>query len=235
MLFEEKYKIQTFEKRKKGIRVPLYNNWYQNGGWQTDFGLGDILKTNEELFEVADFISNLKIYQKLEETIDYQNIVLVHAACPAIVKDECDVKLKDNSDITNYAVWTREIDPYIPFRCRVGHSEYFTIVGHTPNDNKYGVEYHLSENYLNIDGGSSMYVCGMFEVDHIPLVEICNNSLKILTFNNNNEIIYGNYFIDNKLVSINEKEINKDRYYLDNSFKPKKLIKLPDGVIDYEK
>ena len=224
---------EVFEKRRKGLYVSEHNDWYYNGGWRTDYGLEDKLNDKDKILEVVDFISNLKIYHKFPETIDYQNIVLVHAACPAIIKDECDIKLKDNNDVTYYAVWTREHDPYMPFRCRIGHSEYFSIVGHTPNDKPFGVEYHLAENYLNIDGGSSMYVCGYFDVDHIPLVEVCNNYLKILTFNNNNEIIYGNYFIDNKFIPYSIKELNDERDKLDNSFKPKKLIKLPDGVIGY--
>ncbi len=227
---------EMFEKRRKNLYIPPINDWYRNGGGVTDYGLSSLLnKDKDKIFEVVDFISNLKIYHKFPETIDYKNIVLVHAACPVIVKDDCDITLKDNNDVTYYAVWTRELDPYIPFRCRVGHSEYFTIVGHTPNDNKYGVEYHLSQDYLNIDGASSMYVCGYFNYDHIPLVEVCDNYLKILTFNNNNEIIYGNYFTDYKLVPMNEDELNKERGNLDNSFKPKKLIKLLDGKIDYEK
>ena len=226
---------ELFEQRKKGLYVPPYNQWYRNGGWRTDNGLGDILNDKDKILEVVDFIANLKIYQKFPETIDYQNIVLVHAACPIFVKDECDIRLKDNNETTYYAVWTREHDPDIPFRCRIGHSEYFSIVGHTPNDKKYGVEYHLAENYLNIDGGSSMYVCGDFKVDHIPLVEIGDNSLRILTFNNNNEIIHGCYYVDNKLIPIKDYELDNDRNKLDNSFKPKKLVKVSNGVTEYAK
>ena len=224
----------VFEKRRKEMYAPI-ELWYRNGGYKTDSGLERILNDRDKILEVADFISNLKIYHKFPECMDYKNIVLVHAACPAIVKDECDIRLKDNSDITYYAVWTREIDPYVPFRCRVGHDSYFSIVGHTPNTNKYGVEYHLAQDYLNIDGASSMYVCGYFEHDHVPLVEVCDNLLKILTFNSNNEIIYGNYFVDNKLFPYNIEDLDKERSKLDNSFKPKKLVKLFDGTIDYEK
>ena len=244
---ENKYKIiylagnhelmmhDVFEKRRKGMYVSPIDAWYRNGGYKTDSGLERLLNDRDKILEVADFISNLKIYHKFQECMDYKNIVLVHAACPAIVKDECDIRLKDNSDTTYYAVWTREIDPYVPFRCRVGHDSYFSIVGHTPNTNKYGVEYHLAQDYLNIDGASSMYVCGIFEQDHVPLVEVCDNYLKILTFNSNNEIIYGNYFVDNKLFPYNIEDLDKERSKLDNSFKPKKLVKLFDGTIDYEK
>ena len=47
--------------------------------------------------------------------------------------------------------------------------------------------------------------------------------------------IYGNYFTDYKLVPMNENELNMERSNLDNNYKPKRLIKLPDGKIDYEK
>ena len=87
---------EVFEKRRKGLYVSPQDIWYYNGGWRTDYGLEDKLTKQEEL-EVADFIANLKIYHKFPECMDYKNIVLVHAACPSIVKDECDIRLKDNN------------------------------------------------------------------------------------------------------------------------------------------
>ena len=55
---------ELFEQRKKGLYVPPYNQWYRNGGWRTDNGLGDILNDKDKILEVVDFIANLKIYQK---------------------------------------------------------------------------------------------------------------------------------------------------------------------------
>jgi len=222
----EQMMYDIFEKRKKGIYVPIYNTWFLNGGMVTD----KLLETKfnydkDKIFEIVEFISNLKIYHKFSETIDYKNIVLVHAACPILVKDECDIRVKDKDDTIEYALWTRVNNPGYHFRCRIGHDSYITIVGHTPNDSKNGFIYNISEDYLNIDGGCSYYVTGNFSYDHVPLVEICDNYLKILTFNHNNEIIFGNYLVDAKLKPFNEDELKKSRSYLDKSYIPKRLIK----------
>ena len=226
---------EVYEKRKKNIYVSDFNDWYNNGGWITDYGLEYLCDNDEEkILEVADFVSNLKIYHKFDEKINGKNIVLVHAACPLKVKDECNLRIKDHNPSIFFYVWSREDDPYLPFRCRIGNKDYFTIVGHTPNNNKYGYVYHNNGNYLNIDGGCAAYAKGFFEYDHVPLIEIKDNYLKILTFNNNNEIIYGNYFDGVKSIPLTYEELNNERNYLNHEFKPKRLIKLPDGVIDYE-
>ena len=122
----------------------------------------------------------------------------------------------------------------MPFRCRVGNKDYFTIIGHTPNDCKYGYVYLQGQNYLNIDGGAAAYAKGYFEYDHVPLVEIKDGYLKILTFNNNNEIIYGNYFDGRMSISMSERELDEDRKCLKHEFKPKKLLRLADDIIGYE-
>ena len=226
---------EVFEKRKKEIYVPTYNDWFLNGGLVTDDDLAIRFDYDKDkILEVVDFISNLKIYHKFPETIDYKNIVLVHASCPIFVKDECDIRIKDNDPCMDYSLWARVNNPGYHFRCRIGHDSYITIVGHTPNDSKYGVVYNIGEDYLNIDGGSAYYVSGYFEEDHVPLVEVCDNYLKILTFNHNNEIIYGNYLVDAKLKPFSDEELDKARSYLDKSYIPKRLIKLPDKTIVYE-
>ena len=225
---------QVYQKRNKGKFVSEYNDWYLNGGWVTDYGLEDILDDKNKIFKIADFVSNLKIYHKFTEELNGKNIVLVHAACPLNVKDECNLRIKDNNAEVFYDVWSREDDPYMPFRCRIGHKAYFTIVGHTPNDSKFGYVYHYNQNYLNIDGGCAAYAKGFFQYDHIPLVEIKDNYLKILTFNNNNEIIYGNYFDGTKSIPLTLAELDSERKYLDHEFKPRKLVKLPDNIIGYE-
>ena len=116
----------------------------------------------------------------------------------------------------------------------IGNENYFTIVGHTVNNNKFGFKYNEQYNFLNIDGGCSFYSSGRFEYNHVPLVEVKDGFLRILTFNNNNEIIYGNYFDGNKIYSILDEELNVDRVYLNKNLKVKKLVKLEDGVIGYE-
>ena len=224
---------QLYKDRKKG-KSTYFNSWYDNGGDITDWGLEELLETKEKILEVVEFIANLKIYHKLNEKINSKNIVIVHAACPLTVKDTCDLRIKDDNEEVFYYTWTREDDPFMPFRCRIGNKKYFTIVGHTPNNNKYGYEYHQNGNYLNIDGGCAPYAKGFFEYDHYPLVEIKDGYLKILTFNNNNEIIYGNFFKDYKSISLTAEELNRERTYLNKKLKPKKLIRLEEDIIGYE-
>ena len=227
MMYEE------FKRRKKGINF-IYNDWYLNGGDITDDLLGEKLEYNKDkILEVVDFVSNLDIYHKFEEKINNKPILLVHAAAPMFVKDACDLKIKSSEIKIFYNVWAREDDPYMPFRCRIGNKDYFTIVGHTPNNSKYGYQYHKNGNYLNIDGGCARYACGYFNYEHFPLVEIKDNYLKVLTFNNNNEIIYGNYFNGESIV-FSDDELEKERSFLNHNLKVKKLIKNEDGVVYYE-
>ena len=168
--------------------------------------LSKYISTPNEKFQPMN--ANFGIIPSLDEKIKDKNIVLVHAACPMNKKDECDLTIKQGDDIFNY-VWAREDDPFMPFRCRIGHKDYFTIVGHTPNISDYGFEYHKNGNYLNIDGGCAQFARGMFANDHVPLVEIKNGYLKILTFNNSNEIIYGNYFDGENAIPLTEEELDK--------------------------
>ena len=191
---------EVMEKHRKYIHVRDNNDWYNNGGWITDDSLWDILNDREEILKVASFIANLDVYYKFPEKMGGKNIVLVHASSPLEVKDECGMKTKDLNPFTAYYVWARKDDPYMPFRCRIGNKDYFSIVGHTPNKSKFGYYYDQHENYINIDGGCAPYVSGYFEYDHYPLVEVKDDYLKILTFNNNNEIIYGNYFKEGKRI-----------------------------------
>ena len=226
---------EVFEKRRKGRHVTPYEDWFLNGGWRTDYGLEDRFKTPEEVLEVADFVSNLKIYHKFEEKLLDKPIVLIHAANVVKIKDECDLKVNGNMFSVFGAVWTRENDPIIPFRCRIGDKNYFSIVGHTPNLSKKGYVFRSDQNFLNIDGGCARYVSGLFKEDHVPLVEVFNGYLRILVFNNNNEIISGCYFDGKYEVPMCTAELDEERKYLNKEFKPKKLVLLEDDVIDYEK
>ena len=80
----------------------------------------------------------------------------------------------------------------------------------------YGFQYNSDENYIDIDGGCAAYVSGDIRLDHTPLVEIDNknNRLILLTFNNKNEIIYGNYLEEGKIFSIPNEKLNQYRKYL---------------------
>ena len=225
---------KVFERRRKEMYVPKHNDWYNNGGRVTDDALVNLLNDKDKILKVADFISNLKFYHKFEELLNGKKIVLVHAACPLKVNDECTLTIKNSSLFDEYYVWAREDDGMYPFRCRIGHKDYFTIIGHTPNDKRYGYFYNPRENYLNIDGGCAAYAYGHYEYDHYPLVEIKDDYLSILTFNSNNEIIYGNYFKDGKSIPYTSDEMTKAREYLNPEVKVKKLLRLPDDLIGYK-
>ena len=252
---ENKYKItylggnhelmmhQVFLKRQKNINVSYFNDWYNNGGAITDDGLSEKLDNTDKILEVAHFVSNLKIYHKFKETINGKSIVLVHSACPSNINDICDIRIKNNNNNKDvyYATSTREhnictFGPVVlrdPHRNRIGHKDYFTIVGHTPNNNPLGYDYHKDDNYLNIDGGCACYVSGYFEYNHFPLVEICPGYLKILTFNSNNEIICANYFDSTNSFAYTTLEIEKARSYLNKDVKIKKLSINEDGICGY--
>lgn len=213
---------QSFQNKKNGLFNYFENQWYENGGSITDNEVDENLDFEEQI-ELIDFISNLKICHLFDDKINWKNIVLIHAACPKIVDDNiCNIRIKDVSLDEECYLWTRK---------DIGNNNFFSIVGHTPNNEKYGFKYDKKGNYLNIDGGCACYVSGYFNYDHVPLVEIKENYLKILTFNNNNEIIYGNYFNPKCFAPVSSLELDRERSYLDNSFKPKRLIRLPDGVI----
>lgn len=207
---------QIFEKRKKRIYIPDNNDWYRNGGLVTDRGLEEKLKSREKILEVSEFISNLNIYHKFQETIDGKNIVLVHAICPLKVEDVCNLKIKDDNSLVEFYVWTRAENPFLPFRNRIGSPDYFTIVGHTYVTHPYGFLYNSDENYINIDGGCAAYVLGDVRLNHTPLVEIDNknNRLILLTFNNENEIAYGNYLEDGMIFSLPKEKMNQYKKYL---------------------
>ena len=111
--------------------------------------------------------------------------------------------------------------------------DYFTIIGHTPIENPLGYDYYQDENYLNIDGGCASYVSGYFDYNHFPLVEVCDCYLKILTFNDINEIICANYFDGKKSFAYTTKEIEEARKYLDKNVKIKKLSINSDGICGY--
>lgn len=225
---------EVFEKRRKGMNVSPFEDWFNNGGYITDDGLAEILNyDNNKILEVADFVSNLKIYHLFEETINKKKILLIHAGAPIYAYKKCRLRVKDNNESVFWYVWARENYPNVLFRCRIGNDNNFTIVGHTPNNSPLGYNYHESGNYLNIDGGCAFYVSGHFNYNHFPLVEVCDGYLKILTFNSNNEIICANYFDGNKSFSYTKEEIEEARKYLDKDVKIKKLSLNFDGICGY--
>ena len=210
---------------RKNNEWPKLSDWFLwNGGKITASGLREKLTLEEEQ-DMIKFIANLKVYHKFNEKIIDKNIVLVHAKCPGKVEDSCSLKIKDINFITDSYLWARKIDPDFHIKNKLGNKDYFTIIGHTSVDNKFGYLYIEEDNCLNIDGGNASYAKGHIEFDHTPLVEIDNenNRLKILTFNNNNEIIYGNYFDGENSKLMSDEELNNYRSYLKDNFRKIKI------------
>ena len=205
---------QAFKERFNGI-WRRDSDWFYNGAEYTLYGLTEMLtKDGEE--NIINFISNLKLYHKFDEKLNGKPIVLVHAKCPKIVKDECDMFIKDNNIDTSLTVWTRREDYWTMLTNNLGNEDYFTIIGHTPVNDHKGYEYYKSDNTLNIDGGCAKYACGLTDFDHTPLVEIDdkNDRLIILTFNSNNKIVCGNYFTNGISAEIKSKELDSYRKIL---------------------
>lgn len=206
---------EVYRRQINGKYVFPYNSWFLpvNGGKKTNELLQEKFKDNKDgLIEIADIISNLKIYHKFEEKIGGKNIVLVHAACPSKIKDSCDLRIKDN--FISYYVWARE-DYLLPFKLRIGNKNFFTIIGHTPCNYVFGYNYDKESNVLNIDGGVAYYTQGDISYNHFPLVEVCDNYLKLLTFDSRGRIIYGNYFDGKGIIP----------FTIDEFYKEKDLIK----------
>ena len=200
---------------------PPESIWFANGGYNTYADLVSLVDTGEER-EIIDFISNLKVYHKFNETIDGKKIILSHAKCPGIALDDCYLRIRFDNKKLEKLLWARSEDN--KEKATIGNKSYFTIVGHTSVDDEKGYIYNEEENYLNIDGGCADYVSGSTTIDHVPLVEIDgeNNRLIILTFNNNNEITHGNYFSNKTSTPIEDLDIY--RKYLNPNVELKKML-----------
>lgn len=202
------------------------SDWFwENGGERTAYDLKNLVSLEEEL-EIIKFVSNLKIYHKFKECLNGKPIILVHAKCPKKVEDTCHLKVLDHNLEVEDLLWTRKEDPWTLRRAKVGHKDYFTIIGHTPVDTKTGYIYYKDDNCLNIDGGCAAYALDNLQYDHIPLVEIDDQQdrLIILTFNHDNEIISGHYFSNGISIEIKEEELNEYRKYLNKEVKVKKIL-----------
>lgn len=225
--------------------------WAQSsiGGSFTKYHMEDTLSM-DEIEGLYRFVKNLKIYQKLPDMLNNKQIVISHASCPKTVLDNCNLTIDSVSkDVMNYIekmqnnYYMKEITDkeqrYYDILClskinrtimeydvnaNPGSRDFFTIIGHTPVNNKLGYEYSKKDNVINIDGGNASYWSGNLDCDHIPLVEIdaINNRLIILTFNHNNEIIYGTYF-NGSITNMPINDLDHYRSYLNSNAKMYKL------------
>lgn len=202
---------QALRKRKPGKTVNTWSNWLLNGGHVIE-GTVDEMPNGDQLFDqIRDFTGELGIYHIFNERILENPIVVVHAQIPREFKM---MKISDNDRAVSKAVWRREKDEFgIPHS--IGKKGYFGIVGHTPVSK--GFLYNGIENYINIDGGCAGYAIGQFQYNKVPLVEIKEDSLDILLFNHNNQIVNG-YHFNGSFTKMGDEELNKNRILLDPQF-----------------
>lgn len=223
--------------RYPGRPINQHSNWIRNGGWRIERILDMQDNYDEKCEEFKDFLANLKICHEFEEIINKNKLILVHAQVPEYIDEAKNLKIIDDNRIVFDAVWTRpEIRVPVLYgigdvigRNRLGKTGYLGIIGHTPTTDPRGFKYDDIENYINIDGGCSIYCYGHFEFDHVPLVEVKDDYLKILIFNHNNEIIDGYYFEKYPLKMTNN-DLEKERLLLNhkldnNGLENKRLIK----------
>lgn len=189
-----------------------YNNFKNNGYKYQDF------------IDLKNKIKYLPVYHLFDEEINGKKIVLVHAKCPNKVNKECSLLTKD-INITNLSyIWARE-DDGILFTNYLGNKNYFTIKGHTVVKNKLGFSFDYNNQILNIDGGCSYFACGYTDFTHVPLVEVFDEHINILTFNMKNSIISAISYDGNNLVDLTNIELDNYRKYLDvNPYARKRKI-----------
>ena len=192
--------------------------WFDasNGGRKTFYDLSQNGYDGKDIINFKNEVGDLPIYHLFNEEIGGKKIVLVHAKCPSTIEKDCNIYIKDLNIFNDSYVWFREEDLFKRFN-NTGNKNYFTIIGHTPINNKDGYYLYKKGDVLNIDGGCARYALGLKEYDHIPIIEVCEDYLKIITFNMNNEIIKGDIFDGNTFTSIDDISLNNYRKYLDTN------------------
>ncbi len=230
LLMYQEYKYNTTHGHFRPI-----NPWYENAGWVTDDGLVSIYFDDlDKILDIVDFIGELPVYKKLDNKILDKNVVIAHAACPAKVLDNSKTKIKTDDEFVRYVTWARGNKLSSNLSAGIGNPDYFSILGHTYNNSYKGYYYNALDNSINIDGGCYKYACGLTYADHSPLVEVCDGYLRILTFNNSNEIIYGNYFDEIKSIPFTEEELINENKLLNKDIKVRKLT-MDDSIKIYER
>lgn len=213
------------------------SNWMNYGGWSTEGHLDNLESDQvyeEKCEELKTFLGNLEIYKVFPEVINKNQLVLVHAQVPEDLT--VDLRIKDDNQVIEDAVWTRKEKrqslllwpgKVIGYN-RIGKEGYLAITGHTPVRDEKGFAYYDEENYFNIDGGCALYAMGRIEFDHVPLVEVKDDYLKILIFNHSNEIINGYYF-EKIPLRMSDAELNEEKEFINHKYdgeglKNKRLI-----------
>lgn len=197
-----------------------------------------LLESGQEKFTkpITDFLGELPIYHRFEETINSKRIVLANAACPFVATAKCNIFVKDinsgDKQLVSEIMKCTNTKHFTQYD-HIGNRNYFSIVGHNPNNDPKGYEYNPDGDYLNIDGGSDPFQKGFAYYNHFPLVELKvaetkneeveddngkrelrvvakSFKFKILTFNSKNKIVLGHYFYGGRSIPLSDGEIREE-------------------------
>jgi len=203
----------------------VYERTMKNESFQIKYlGGSQELRIYQEKGDFHSFLGDLDISYESREYMCHRPIVITSGDIP-----KKRVKIRDNNSYVIDAV-SRKLDlmdrnfATRTFRGIIGRNgyrnEYFMIKGNCPIDNDYGFFYNAYEHYLTIDGG-----CGKeSSFPHVPLVEIEENKLTILIFNDENEITSG-FVLEKELKELDENELERKRCFLGNGFYENRMVK----------
>ena len=202
---------QALLSRKQGEKINPSSDWIKCAGESLEENILYSQNPEEEYKEIKTYIGNLKIYRKLKESIYHRPIVLVHAKAPIFQNKE--LRIKENNFEIYEALSCRldQLDNRFFLRGSSGMIQHnklgdpmcFMIKGHIPVQNKDGFFIHPTEHYIDIAGSY-----------HIPLIEIEDNKLSILVFNQQNQIQNGYLFKENKLQQMPEEDLQREQAHL---------------------
>ena len=96
--------------------------------------------------------------------------------------------------------------------------------------NEFNIEVKDSRGFNNVPNPQTYTTT---KIDYIPLTANTTITRNQPTDGKVNVEISGNYFNGNKSISFTEEELNYERTYLNKNFKPKRLVRLEDNIIDY--
>lgn len=215
----EELMYQAMMEKKLGIPLPNENSWIQNGGRILEREYLNCEKPRIPFDKCHHFLGSLAVYHLFDEKLAGKRLLLVHAQAPERVRKNCNIHIKDNNVEVERAIWTRETDESDLSVNRIGKDGLFTIVGHTPVFPKNSLGYLPKDDWIVIDGGCASYAKGYFDHQYVPLVEVLDGRLHIITFNHNNEIVSESFFDGNDVTFVSNSVDKRHReIYIDHVY-----------------
>ena len=235
--------------------------WYdRNGGFLTARYLKKFY-SKEEIIRICEYIGNLDVYHKFDEKINDKQILLTHACVVVPMEKDEQLKINDDKSATLIAINCRKGDRLAGrgvgnknYFTIIGHTRNNTKTGYSfdKDDNVLNIDgncasfsfentsYYarnklwtpIEDMYIPYDLYDEEIKNTLNRFSHVPLVEILkDNRLRILTFNHENEIILGNYFVDGSSIEMYYDELSKYRKNLKEN--PKTLKRVNKNIKTY--